>query len=1074
MNLLPRGQSSGRNRMPGLPLALMMLLAGCGGGGDGDSPMSSMQSASKSLFRAFSGAAEQPEAPLTPIKATATSRERGDLDAQYAIDGDRNTRWGSEFTDQQHFTLEFAESAVITRVRIDWENAHARDYELQVSEDGDSWTTIKTVNDSQGGVEDLTGLNGQGKYLRVNGLKRAGQYGYSILEIQAFTGTPAEPGTPPTTPDPEIPIDLSKPGVIVKPAGAVSSEPENGGLSASMAIDGKLNTRWASKPKEDNGWIQFDFASPTPIGYMKLHWENSYAKEYSLSTSNDGKTWTELRVVSDGKGKEEEFFNLNAVAKHVRLQGLRRATDYGYSLWEVEFKTPGSDNTVPEAPTSAVAFPANGNGLTPLPGSNEALESLQFTLADGTLVTRFGARGKARHGRERGEEWNEIGSPYPNQTVDPATGQAVDKGPGNHLTFVPLYYKNRTWGVEIIDRSRVPNNTRPVLTVNQYTTVPFLSGGVAFFRGFDQPNSTGYGWMAPGQLVNDQIKVCPTTPYPRNNTLFNPNLANGDCTLQLWNYPGHTALNSDGFPNGTHVPARRLVAGDVIEVSPSYFTTQAALSALGDTGNIRYYSTEWTYVVGEGLRPWYGVQPRLMNAPLPFETLSGGIGSVSYNYSDNGAFMFQQPYNNVGMQNMQRFVEGRRLLHTSFSTGEHNESGNEKYQAVVGLQGKTFGQETCVACHANNGRSPAPVDKRRLDSMSVRVATIGTDGAQLPHPVYGATVQMNALSSAGTPQNWGTGVRVDGFETKTVALADGTVVTLSKPKLKFDGPAPSVVSLRSAQPMIGVGLLEAVPEADILARVRTTPDQDGVKGTANFVFNPETGAVQLGRFGWKASKATLRHQTASALLQDMSVTSPVYPSLSCDNNPAGCATAPKQRGISETDLTKISHYLALLAVPAQRSLASGFPKGVAPIKELDVDTVKVAAGAKLFEAMRCVACHTPSMKTGSNHLFAELRDQTIRPYSDLLLHDMGPELADGYTEGQAGGGMWRTPTLWGIGLSEAVMDKEGKVGYLHDGRARNLTEAIMWHGGEAAAARNRFAKLNKAQRDELMAFLRSL
>ena len=1074
MNLLPRGQFAGRLRMPGLPLALTMLLAACGGG-NGESPVAQMEGASNSLSRSFSAMAEGLEMPLTPTGATATSRERGDLDAKFAIDGDRATRWGSEFTNEQHLTLEYAESAVITRVRIDWENAHARKYELQVSEDGDAWTTIKTVSNSQGGVEDFTGLNGQGKYLRVKGIERAGQYGYSILEIQAFTGTPADPEIPPVEPDPEIPVDPSQPGVVVKPASANSSKPENDGLNAGNAIDGKLNTRWASAAQDGNGgWIQFNFDTPTPIGYMKLHWEAAYAKAYSISTSNDNQNWTELRVVRDGQGKIEEFFNLNTVAKHVRIQGLQRSSDYGYSLWEVEFKTPGSDNTVPAVPVSAVPFPTSGNGWTPLPGAKEPIESLQFTLADGTLVTRFGARGKARHGRERGEEWNEIGSKFPNNTVNPATGLPRNDGPGNHLTFVPLYHKNRTWGVEIIDRSRVPNNTKPVLIVNQYTTVPFLKGGVAFFRAFDRPDDTGFGWMAPGQLVNDKVAICPSTPYPKNFTLNNPNLANGDCTLQLWDYPGHAELNADGFPNGRTVPARRLVAGDVVEVSPSYFTTIPALRAIGDQGAERYYSTEWTYVVGEGLRPWYGVLPRLMNAPLPLATLSGGIGSVSYNYSDNGKFMFQQPFNNIGMQNMQRFVEGRRLVHTNMTTGEHNEIGNDKYLPAVGLQGQQFGQSTCVACHANNGRSPAPVDKQRLDTMSVRVASTGADGTQLPHPVYGSTVQMNALSLAGTPQNWGTGVRVDGFEERKVNLADGTEVVLRKPKLKFDGPTPATFSLRAAKPMLGVGLLEAVPEADILARARTSPDQDGVKGIANFVFDPETGAVQVGRFGWKLSKASLRHQAASALLQDMSVTSPVYPNRSCDNNPAGCASAPKQKGISEADLQQITNYMALLAVPAQRSLASGFPKGVAPIEELDVDTRKVEAGAKLFEAMRCVACHTPSMKTGSNHLFAELRDQTIRPYTDLLLHDMGPGLADNYKEGRASGSMWSTAALWGIGYTEKVMDRDGAVGYLHDGRARNLTEAIMWHDGEAAAARNRFAKLAKAQRDELMAFLRSL
>jgi CxxC motif-containing protein (DUF1111 family) len=243
---------------------------------------------------------------------------------------------------------------------------------------------------------------------------------------------------------------------------------------------------------------------------------------------------------------------------------------------------------------------------------------------------------------------------------------------------------------------------------------------------------------------------------------------------------------------------------------------------------------------------------------------------------------------------------------------------------------------------------------------------------------------------------------------------------------------------------------------------------------ANYVFEPETGAVRLGRFGWKASKATLRHQAASALLQDMAVTSPVYPNRSCGTDPAGCRGAVAQKGVSETDLQAISRYLALVAVPAQRSLPSGFPKGVAPIDELNVNPVQVAAGSKLFQGMRCAACHTSEMKTGSGHLFAELRNQTIHPYTDLLLHDMGTGLADKLVEGQATGAMWRTAPLWGIGYTEKVMGNNGQVGYLHDGRARSLTEAILWHGGEASAARQRFQALPKTDRDSLLAFLKSL
>eukprot|EP01032_Pedospumella_encystans_P036181 gene36181-40925_t len=192
------------------------------------------------------------------------------------------------------------------------------------------------------------------------------------------------------------------------------------------------------------------------------------------------------------------------------------------------------------------------------------------------------------HARERGEEWNEVGYGV-NDTVD-VLGNAVDKGPGNYLTFVPQYFKNRTWGVEVIDNSRVAGVTKPTLTVNQYTTVDFLKGGVAFFRAIDRPGVTGYGWMAPGQLVNDNIDICKPVPYPANNRLSSPGGINGGCTIQVKNYPGMNALDANGFPNGQNIPARPLVLGDVIEVSPSMFSTAESMQAKGDNGGVRYYS----------------------------------------------------------------------------------------------------------------------------------------------------------------------------------------------------------------------------------------------------------------------------------------------------------------------------------------------------------------------------------------------------------------------------------------------------------------------------------------------------
>jgi CxxC motif-containing protein (DUF1111 family) len=769
--------------------------------------------------------------------------------------------------------------------------------------------------------------------------------------------------------------------------------------------------------------------------------------------------------------------------------------------------SPAPAASLPAATTSALKFPPNGDGLVPLlPAAQDALESTQFTLPDGTLVTRFGLVPRNRHARERGEDWNEIGY-GPNDTVD-AEGNPVDKGPGHSLDFVKNYFKNRTWGVEIIDNSRVAGVTKPTLKINNYFQEAQRAGGRSFFRRFDSPGVTGYGWMSPGQLVNDALygadaANCPVVPRPANGKLLHPDTGlNDGCSATVDSFPGHDALSADAngvfVPSkgvagatefydfavngavtqtrvaGTNVPSRPLKVGDAVEFTQAFFSTPEAMAAVGDDGDFHYYTTEVAYVVGQGLRPWYGVQPRLNNAPLPDEALQGGLGSVSYDYSDGSQFIFQQQQNNIGMQDMQRFVEGRRLLHSNMTTGAHNEPGNDPDTAVAGLQGPSFNQSSCFSCHVNNGRSPAPATaNQRLDQMAVHAAALDAKGQQLPDPHYGVTVQMVG-NGAGGLVDLGHSVHLAGFDTQTATLADGTAVELRKPRLSFDGPAPQVSSLRAAQPIIGLGLLEAVPEADILARVRATPDEDGVKGRANFVYDPDTGAVRLGRFGWKAGKFSLRHQAATALLEDMSVTTTVYPSRQCLAGPAACKSAKADKGLADADLLSISRYLALVAVPAQRSLKSGFPKGVSPLAYLDVDPAKVAAGAAVFQTLRCASCHTAQMTTGANHEFQELRGQAIRPYTDLLLHDMGAGLADGYAEGLAAGNLWRTSPLWGIGYTDRVMGTQGAVGYLHDGRARTLTEAILWHGGEADRARQRFAALSTADRQALLAFLQSL
>jgi CxxC motif-containing protein (DUF1111 family) len=935
------------------------------------------------------------------------------------------------------------------------------------------------------------------------------------------------PAAPAPTPAQQLPtgVDMSKPGVAVVPTKATASS-ANGGNTADKAIDGNAtqDSRWESS-RSDTNWLQFDFGAKTQIGYLKLVWEAAYAKEYAILVSDDGDTWYQLRYIADGKGGTEEFFNLNANVRYVRINGVKRATGYGYSIIEASFKSPGSDNTLGSTvATSLIPHPADGSNLIPAAAQQAPIDTIQFSLPDGTLVTRVGFVGRSRHARERGEDWNEVGYGA-NETVD-AAGKPVDKGPGAHLNFVANYFAFRTWGVEFIDNSKVTGVTKPKLIVNEYFQQPQFGGGHSFVRGFDNPNTTGFGWMSPGDLLDDDtynlgrqgIAACPVVPKPPQNALAKPTSgynniigANDGCSVVFDSFPGHAALSTDAngvlsrsadVPGATQfydyavnfdaatgksttgtlvagktVAARSLKTGDVIEFSPSFFSTTEIMKGLGTSDGHRYYTNELSYVVGAGLRPYYGAQPRLNNTPLPPEALQGGLGSVSYDYADNSTFVFQQPHNNIGMQNMQRFVEGRRWFHSNMQTGEHTENGNDTNKAAIGLQGPMFNQSTCFGCHIHNNRSLAPtVVNQKLDTMAVRTAAVDANGQQLPHPMYGLGAQMNAKGSTdGVRRDWGTAVHVSGFELKTVKLADGSSVELSKPTISFDGPTPSVFSVRSAQPVIGMGLLEAIPDADIIARARTAPDADGVMGVANFAYDPETGKVRLGRYGWKASKVSLRHQVSAAALLDMSVTSPVYPNRDCLYGPAKCTTANRvDTGLTEDALKLLERYVALLAVPAQRNVASGYPKGVTPLAALNPDVDKIAAGAKVFTDIKCSTCHVTQMKTGSTSEFQEVRDQTIKPYTDMLLHDMGSELGDGLIEGLATGNMWRTSPLWGIGYTELVAGKDVKFGYLHDSRARTLTEAIVWHGGEGKASRDRFIALSKTDREALLAFLGSL
>jgi CxxC motif-containing protein (DUF1111 family) len=453
--------------------------------------------------------------------------------------------------------------------------------------------------------------------------------------------------------------------------------------------------------------------------------------------------------------------------------------------------------------------------------------------------------------------------------------------------------------------------------------------------------------------------------------------------------------------------------------------------------------------------------------PEPFELMQGGAGT-SRKGVDRDAF--SQSTTNLTFEEEGTFKLGNALFRKNWV------SSPSSTQASDGL-GPLFNERACQNCHLKDGRGHPPGGDAGTTSMFLRLARQASTEEEkaeiadrkalnFPDPVYGT--QLQDLAVPGLP---GEGRMHVDYREEKVTLGDGSVVSLRKPSYSVDGLAygpldpHTTLSPRLTPPMIGLGLIEQIAAADILANA--DPDDrnnDGISGKPNIVRDIRSGELTLARFGWKAQTPSIREQAADAFAGDIGISTPEVPKHwgDCTVAEQKCLAMPKgvQKRLGPVEapppiMDLVTFYSQNLAVPARR----------------DVDARQVLAGKKLFYAMGCISCHTPKFVTRRDTPNKAQAFQLIWPYSDFLLHDMGPDLADGQAVGEATGSEWRTPPLWGIGLTKTV---NGNTFFLHDGRARSLDEAILWHGGEGQQARDRFAAANAGDRDALVKFLESL
>lgn len=659
--------------------------------------------------------------------------------------------------------------------------------------------------------------------------------------------------------------------------------------------------------------------------------------------------------------------------------------------------------------------------LEPLYNEQTALEPVvSYVRADGVVVTRFGDRGRDRHAKDIGVY-----------------------GPGNsdhYDHWLAHYWEYRTARVQLEDH--VPNGQSLIRAT--YITEAELSAKE--FR----------VWFY-GATTTGQFHFNPTAEYIDRGTW------NDD--FEKISDEGHQFMYRVDITEQWKKVATfntDLQVGVNMEFEISQFLLAPPAGARKN-----YYGTSYVYVIGTpGLSPFEwdrNANDELGSndgTPIPAKGLLGGDTTLGYNYSEEPAGRFIEMATNLSPGNAQPFVRGRRVHHTNFEDGSHDERlDNPIWTEQIGKAGNHYVNHSCAACHVRNGRALVADPGDDLDRWVFKVADINGN----PDPLMGSVLQPAQSVPEGT---------LEGTSEGTVTLGEWTELGngLRSPNYIFSEGTPDRFSARIAPQIVGLGLLEAVSEETILEWADPDDsDGDGISGRGAAVEDPVTGDIRLGRFGYKAATFSIEHQVAAALNTDIGVMTSVLPDPDCGSQQDSCGDSGSE--LADDQLNDLVKYISLLGVGARR--------------DYDNDT-----GENIFADIGCGDCHRNTMTTSDFHPLNEVRSQTIYPYTDMLLHDMGEGLADNLGEGTASGAEWRTAALWGLGLSRAVtlgdekandeVSKErdpgdvNRIGYLHDGRARTIDEAIRWHGGEANNAKVAYENLSDEDKAAILAFLESL